>query len=165
MLIPTAVLLCTGVILFLVNYKYGERGQAREGVKNGAVQLRGILPILLVAFILAGMLEVLIPEEFIEQWLAREAGLRGVLLGSVGGGILAMGPYASFPIISSIYNAGAGVGTTVALTTGYVFLNLSLLPYEGATLGFRFSAFRLGLLFPFCLLAGGAAYLVEVLFL
>ncbi len=124
----------------------------------------GLMPILLVAFALAGMLEALIPEEFVRVWLAREAGMRGVFLGTVGGLVLAMGPYASYPIIASVYGAGAGLGTTISLVTGWTLLNLTRLPYEGGILGLRFSMQRMALGLPFGLAVGTVAHLIDILF-
>ena len=70
-----------------------------------------------MCFILAGIIEVLIPVEFVQT---------GCLLkpdqgnfGTLGGILLAMGPYAAFPIIASILVSGAGLGTVVALITGW----------------------------------------------
>ncbi len=161
MLLPVILFGVLGIILFFINLK---KGKHIWGIKAGAQQLMGILPVLAVAFILAGMIEVLIPEEFVKTWLAREAGFRGVFLGTFGGMFLAMGPYASFPIIASIYGAGAGMGTVIALITGWTLLGLSRLPFEIGTLGIKFSLVRLGIGFPFCLLAGLIGHWVEIVF-
>ncbi len=162
MLLPTIIFIALALVLFVVNAR-GKRHV--EGVKSGAKQLYMVLPVILIAFVLAGMIEVIIPEEFVQQWLAREAGLRGVLLGTIGGMLLAMGPYASFPIIASIYGAGAGLGTAVSLVTAWCMLGLSRLPYEVGFLGPRFAIVRMSFSLPFCLAAGAVAHLVEGLLL
>ena len=135
MIIPTLILLSLAVVLLLYNYRHK---QHLDGLFAGINRFLKICPILLSAFVLAGMLEALIPEEFVRQWLAREAGITGVFLGTLGGTLLAMGPYASFPIIASVYGAGAGLGTTIALITGWTLLSLSKLPYEVGVLGIRY---------------------------
>ncbi len=89
-------------------------------------QLAIALPVILPVLVLAGLLEVMIPEEFIKSWLAQEAGFTGIILGVFGGMIMAFGPYASYPIIATIYNSGAGLGTTVSLIAGWTFLGLSI---------------------------------------
>ncbi len=53
-----------------------------EGLKLGLKQMIGLIPVILAAFILAGMLEAVIPKEFIRQWLAKEAGFKGIFLGT-----------------------------------------------------------------------------------
>lgn len=161
MFAPTLVLFALALILLLINIK---NGRHKEGLKAGWKQFAGILPILLAAFILAGMLEALIPEEFVKEWLAKEAGMRGVFLGTLGGMLLAMGPYASFPIIASVYGSGAGLGTTISLVTGWTILNLTRLPFEGGILGMRFFLQRTLLGLPFCLIVGTAAHLIDIFF-
>lgn len=162
MLLPTLIFILLGVLLLAFNAR---RGKHMEGLKSGIRQLLLVLPVILVAFILAGMIEAVIPEEFVRQWLAREAGMRGVALGTLGGMLLAMGPYASFPIIASIYGAGAGLGTTISLITAWTLLGMSRLPYEMGFLGPRFTAIRMSLGLPFCLAAGALAHTLESLLL
>ncbi len=162
MLASTLVLIALALALVIVNMR---KGKQMEGLKEGGRQFVGVLPILLLAFILAGMLEALIPEEFVQGWLSREAGLRGVVLGTIGGMALAMGPYASFPIIASIYGAGAGLGTVISLIAGWTLLGLSRLPFEVGILGLRFTLTRMAMSVPFCLAVGAAAHFLEILLL
>ncbi len=162
MLVSTITLAVLAVILFVANSK---KKKEIEGVKEGLKQLRNVLLLLLLAFIIAGMLEAMIPEEFVRNWLAREAGFSGVFLGTLGGMILAMGPYAAFPIIASILSAGAGLGTVVSLITSWTLLSMSRFPYESGMLGIRFTVVRMGLSVPFCLAAGTVAHLMDITFL
>jgi len=147
-------------VLFLINLRNGKHW---DGIKSGFKQLVSALPIILLAMLLAGILETLIPEEFIKRWLSQEAGLTGIFLGTLGGLLMAFGPYASYPIIAIIYHSGAGLGTTIAMMAGWSFLNLVKLPFEGGFLGYKFSLLRIGLGLPLCVLAGLIAHLIEVL--
>ncbi len=149
------------LILFTANIRNGKHW---NGIRAGLWQLAIALPVILLALVLAGLLEVMIPEEFIKSWLAQEAGFTGIILGVFGGMIMAFGPYASYPIIATIYNSGAGLGTTVSLIAGWTFLGLSKVPFESGFLGLRFSLLRLALAFPLCLFAGAIAHLIELLF-
>lgn len=151
------LIVLAGILVFF-NARNKQHG---EGFQTGFKQFLRVLPLIMVAFLFAGMLEALIPDAFIKNWLSQEAGLRGILVGTLGGMLLAMGPYASFPIIASMYGAGASVATTVSLITGWALLGLSRLPYEGGFLGFPFAIARMAFSFPFCLLAGFIAYLIE----
>ncbi len=160
MLLPTMIFVMLALLLLIINYK---KGLHIVGVMTGLRQLYKVLPVILVAFVLAGMIEVIIPEEFVQQWLAREAGIRGVFLGTAGGMLLAMGPYASFPIIASIYGAGAGLGTTVSLIFAWCLLSFSRLPYELGFFGPRFTIFRMSLGIPFCILVGIFSHIFELM--
>lgn len=83
-------------------------------------------------------------------------------MGTFMGMSLFVGPYASFPIIGSLYNAGASLATTIALTTGWSLLNLTRLPFEGSLLGLRFSLGRIAFSIPFCFAVGVVAYFLEM---
>jgi uncharacterized membrane protein YraQ (UPF0718 family) len=158
----TVILSVVALVLIMVNAKTGKQ---LEGLKLGLMQLCRSLPLILGAFILAGMIEVLIPAEFVQSWLSKEAGLKGILLGSFGGMILAMGPYASFPIMASILASGAGLGTMVSMIAGWAILGLSKAPFETAFFGVKFFAYKLIFSIPFCLAAGLIAHVLELVWL
>ncbi len=159
----TAILSVVALILFFVNAK--TTGKQFEGLKGGLKQLVHTAPLILGAFILAGMIEVLVPAEFVKNWLSAEAGLRGIVLGSFGGMLLAMGPYAAFPIVASIIAAGAGLGTIVAIVTSWSLLALIKAPFETAFFGAKFFIYKTLLSLPFCIGAGLLAHLVETVVL
>ena len=159
MVTTTIIFILLALVLFLVNLR---KGRHREGLKEGFKQLKTALPVIILALIMTGLLELLIPEEFIRRWLAQEAGFIGIILGTFGGMIMGIGPYASYPIIAAIYGSGAGLGTTVALLTGWTFLQIVRVPFEAGLLGFRFTLTRMALHLPFCLLTGLIAHGLEV---
>jgi len=161
MAMPTMVFLILAVILFLINLRSGRHW---EGLRNAVKQFIAVLPVILLAMLLARLLEILIPEEFIKRWLSQEAGFTGIILGTFGGMLMAFGPYASYPIIATIYHAGAGLGTTIALLAGWTYLGLSRIPFESSFLGLRFTFLRMTLGLIFTILAGVIAHLIELLF-
>jgi uncharacterized membrane protein YraQ (UPF0718 family) len=135
-------------------------GSAARGTRAGWQMLVRTTPLLLLAFLLAGMLEVAVPPELIRQWMGDQAGLRGVLVGGVCGALIPGGPYVSFPIIAAVHKAGAGLSTVIAFVTGWAMMGVGKIPFELAVMGTRFTLLRnlLFLVFPF--LAGWVAYLV-----
>lgn len=160
MLPTTIVLSVIAIILIIVNAK--KTGKHYEGLKSGMRLLLQSLPLILCAFILSGMIEVLIPVEFVQNWLSKEAGMKGIFLGSFGGMLLAAGPYAAFPIIATIMVSGAGLGTVVSLITGWCLLGLSKAPFETAFYGVKFFIYKLIASIPFCLAAGILAHIIEI---
>ncbi len=162
MILTTALFITLALILFVLNIKSGKHW---AGLRVGLQRLLVVLPAIVIALALAGLLEVMLPEEFIKRWLAEEAGVTGVLLGTMGGMLMAVGPYASYPIIATIYSSGAGLGTTIALLSGWTFLSLSRVPFESGFLGVRFSLYRIALHIPVCIIAGLIAHAIEVIFL
>ncbi len=120
----------------------------------------GLVPLLILAFLLAGLIQVAVPPELIKTWLGEESGMRGILLGTVVGAVITGGPYISFPIIAAVFHSGAGIGTTVALITGWAMLGLGQLPFEATFLGPRFMLIRLTTVCLVPILAGSLAGLL-----
>jgi uncharacterized membrane protein YraQ (UPF0718 family) len=72
--------------------------------------------------------------------------------------LLPGGPYVIFPLISSLYEAGAGIGPTLAVVTSWATIALLSVSFELPFLGWRFSGLRLLLGFPIPLLVGIAGH-------
>ena len=70
-----------------------------------------------MGIVLAGFIQVLLPKTLIADWIGPSSGLIGILIGSLTGMVLMGGPYVIFPIIASIYTAGAAEGPIIALLT------------------------------------------------
>lgn len=152
------VLILLSVALFIFAMKRKD-GSHKKGVKIGADLFYSYLPVLVLAFLAAGLLEVALPPALVQYWLGAEAGWRGILIGSAAGMLVAAGPYVSFPIFASIAQSGAGIGTTVALLTSWSVMSLSKLPFETALLGPRFTLARFSLVLLIPVIAGFLAQL------
>jgi len=134
MFVPTVVMLAlaTGLVIFV---HYRQPGQLVPLLKNGGVLLLQILPLLIAAFFVVGLIPTVIPKEAISRWVGEGAGWRGILVGSAAGGLMPGPPYAVFPIVSGIYNQGAGIGAMVALLTSWSTWQLTRIPVAVALLG------------------------------
>ncbi len=154
----TAVMFAIAVLLLVVAYLQGEDLHI-QGLKRAMRMFLQIIPLLIAAFIIAGMVQALIPREFIIKWLGKEAGLKGILFGTVAGGLTPGGPFVSFPIIASIYKSGAGIGTVVAYITAWSLVAVGRLPYEVSLISPKFAAIRLACTFFFPPVAGLIAHL------
>ena len=115
------------------------------------------LPILLLGFVIAGLAQVIIPRELITRWLGTKAGLRGVLVGCVLGGLVPGAPYASFPLVASLYRAGAGLGAVVGYVSAWALWSVSRLPVEIALIDTNPALVRYAVTFVVPPLAGLAA--------
>jgi uncharacterized membrane protein YraQ (UPF0718 family) len=124
------------------------------GLKSAGNLLLQITPLLILAFIIAGMVQVLIPQEIISRWVGMESGFRGILIGSAIGGILPGGPFVSMPIVAGLLRTGASIGTMVALLTAWSLLAFTRLPMEVGLLGWKFTFIRLACVFFFPPIAG-----------
>lgn len=149
MLIPTMILGVTALVLFAVGYFRGE-GQHVAGMKSALQMTLEILPLLVFAFIVAGMVQVLLSDQVVAKWVGAESGMRGIFIGSIAGGLCPGGPFVSLPIAAALLRSGASVGTMVAFITGWSLWAISRLPMEVGILGWKFTMIRLvsTLLFP-----------------
>ncbi|OGW74606.1 MAG: permease, partial [Omnitrophica bacterium RBG_13_46_9] len=125
-----------------------------SGIKSAANMVIEILPLLCFAFIVAGMVQVLLPHELLAKWIGKESGLRGILIGTVAGGLAPGGPYVSLPVVAALLRSGAGIGTTVAFLTGWSLWAIGRLPIEVGILGLRFALIRIASTFFFPPIAG-----------
>ncbi|MFW6216770.1 MAG: permease, partial [Desulfohalobiaceae bacterium] len=110
MWISSGFLLVMTLGLFVLARKKRD-GSHMSGLKQAWVMFFSLLPLLLLAFLLAGLLQAAVPPETIQSWLGEEAGWKGVVIGTFAGSLILGGPYAAFPVISSIYELGAGLAT------------------------------------------------------
>jgi uncharacterized protein len=157
MLIPTIVMALLAIVLVIVGYQKGN-GQHVTGLRTALNLTGSTLPLLICAFIVAGMVQVLVPPELITKWVGAESGWRGIFIGTVVGGFAPGGPYVSLPIAAGLLKSGAGVGTMVAFMTGWSLWAVGRLPMEVGILGWQLTLIRLVSTFFFPPIAGLIAH-------
>jgi len=153
MLIPTIIMGIIAFILLLIAYYRGQ-GQHIAGIRRALNIMVEIIPLLILSFIVAGMVEVLIPKEIISKWIGEGSGIRGILIGTVAGSLTPGGPYVSLPVATGLLRSGASVGTIVAFLTGWSLWAVSRLPLEVGILGWRLTLIRIASTFFFPPIAG-----------
>jgi uncharacterized protein len=141
----TALTAIMSVVVFVK-----QKSQLAESFKLGGKMFVDILPLLVVSFILAGLIQSLIPKEALSRWLGKEAGLKGVMYGCLAGALAPGAPYISFPIIASFYKAGASLGATIGFITSWSLWQVYRIPLEISIIGFRVAMIRFlsTLIFP-----------------
>lgn len=153
MLIPTIIMGVIAIVLLVIGFQKGG-GEHIVGLKSAGNLLIQITPLLIFAFIIAGMIQVLIPNELISNWIGAESGIRGILIGSVAGGLAPGGPYVSLPIAAGLLRTGASVGTMVAFITAWSLWAVTRLPMEIGIMGWKFALIRIACTFFFPPIAG-----------
>lgn len=156
----TALLWLLALAMLAYGWRQGGGGH-RQGVAQGWQTLKRTLPLLIVAFAIVGYVNVLAPQRVVQTWIGPGSGWRGLMLGEVAGVMLPGGPYVVFPLISALYQAGAGLAPAVAIITAWAMSALLSISFELPFMGWRFTAVRWGLGLAFPLLAG---VLAQVLF-
>jgi uncharacterized membrane protein YraQ (UPF0718 family) len=147
--IEDIIMAAIAVLLLAVAYLRGGDLWIR-GIEAGGRSFWGLLPILLISFLIAGLMQVLIPRQQLMRWLGAEAGLRGILTGCFVGALLPGPPYAQYPLVISLYQGGASIGAVVGLLTGKSLWSVYYFPTGWAVLGPRviLTQFGANLLFP-----------------
>jgi uncharacterized membrane protein YraQ (UPF0718 family) len=154
MLVPTIIMAVLAIALMVVAYYRGGTPQITGGLKAAGNMLLQMAPLLIFAMIIAGIIPMLVPAQKIAGWVGAESGWRGILIGSAVGGLMPGGPFVSLPIAAGLMRVGAGIGTMVALITGWSLLAFSRLPMEIGIMGWRFTLIRLACTFFFAPVSG-----------
>ncbi len=149
----TLILAVVALALLVTAYLRG-RELPLAGITLAGRTLWRNLPLLLLGFLAAGLIQVIIPREVISRWLGAEAGTKGVLIGCLAGGLIPGSPYTIFPLIGGIYRAGAGLGAVVGFITAWSLWSVTRLPLEIALIDPKAALTRYAVTFVVPPLAG-----------
>jgi uncharacterized membrane protein YraQ (UPF0718 family) len=131
------------------------------GLRNGGQLLLDVLPRLIGALIMTGMLQVLISPDWIQHWFGGSSH-RGILAGFVAGILTPGGPLVSFPIMVVFYKGGASLSALVSYMTSWSLFGFQrVLAWKLPFMGTRFLLARVLPTLVFPILAG---YLVRLIY-
>jgi len=153
MVIATVIMALLAIILVFIGY-YRGGGEHVLGLKSAMEMTIQILPIVILAFIVAGMIQILIPQELLSKWIGKESGMRGILIGTLAGGLAPGNPYVNLPIAAGLLRSGASMGAMVAFLTGWSLWSFARLPLEVGIMGWKFTLIRIASTFFFPPIAG-----------
>ena len=138
----TYVLATLAVVLGIVAY-LKDPGLPALGVKNGLSLLWFVLPRLVPALILAGLMQVLVPQEVVARYFGRAAGFRSLLLATVAGALTPGGPMVSVPLLVAAANSGAAMPPLVSYMTAWSLFGVQrIIAWEAPLMGWRFVSVR-----------------------
>jgi len=149
------------MILAVFTWAKGGGTMAFSGVKSGAKLLLDVIPLLIAAFLTAGMIQAVVDKALVTRWLGSESGWRGIALACLGGALIPGGPYVYYPIAGVLLNTGAGIGVLVAFVLAKNLWSVSRIPMELALLGPELTLIRYGITF---LVPPMVGFLAEALF-
>ncbi len=162
MKVMNVVLVTLVFLLALFAYLQGD-GRHLSGLSKGTKMLLATFPAFVCASLIAGYIQVLLPETVIQGWLGKESGLKGIAVGYLAGLAIFGGPFVSFPVAASLYQAGASVATVTTFITSWGIWGGGIIFYELSILGPRLFAIRIIACLLFPLLAGLiAGYLAKI---
>jgi uncharacterized membrane protein YraQ (UPF0718 family) len=109
------------------------------GARNGFAMLAFILPRLIPALILAGLFQVLVPQDVVSRYFGREAGLRGIVMATGAGMLTPGGPMVSVPFMVALANSGAALPALVAYMTSWSLFGVQrIIAWEAPLMGWHF---------------------------
>jgi uncharacterized membrane protein YraQ (UPF0718 family) len=149
--LSTLILVSLAILFALVAY-WKDPGLPWIGARAGFGMLWFILPRMVPALILAGMLQVVIPQETVARYFGRESGPTAILMASFAGVITPGGPMVSVPLLVVLANSGMALGPLVAYMTAWSLFGMQrIIAWEAPLMGWRFVMIRVvpSLAFPF----------------
>jgi uncharacterized membrane protein YraQ (UPF0718 family) len=138
----TYVLVAVAIVLAVVAY-LKDPGLPMIGVKNGLSLLSFVLPRLVPALILAGLMQVLVPQETVARYFGKQGGMRSLVIASAAGVLTPGGPMVSVPLLVAAANSGAAMPSLVAYMTAWSLFGLQrIIAWEAPLMGWRFVSVR-----------------------
>lgn len=130
--------LATAALLALVHraHKWGPLGASI------ASQARSLVPLVLLAVVIAACVEVLVSPAVIAKFLGDGAGFRGVLVAWVAGILTPGGGPIGLPLAATLAKRGAALPAVLTYLTSMALLSFMRLPLEWGILGGRLTLTR-----------------------
>ena len=105
----TVVMMTAALITLAVVYVKSPEAAGKGLNATGSLILE-ITPRMIAAFLLAGLVQAIVPQEVIVRWMGHGTGFKGILIGMTLGGITPGGPMTHFPVIATFYKWAGGSG-------------------------------------------------------
>ena len=149
------MILSSLAVLFAVVAYLKDPSLPAVGARNGLALLWFIIPRLVPALILAGMLQVVIPQETVARYFGQQSGLTAIVMASVAGVITPGGPMVSVPLLVVLANSGMALGPLVAYMTAWSLFGMQrIISWEAPLMGWHFVGVRVASSVIFPILAG-----------
>lgn len=149
-------MLIIATLLVLAAFIQGGLLQVAQGFMISGQKLLEVMPLVIIAFLVAGLVSVSIPKTIVSRWLGPEAGWKGPFLGSLVGAMVPGGPFFFYPLMATLTLAGANVGTMISFVAAKTLWNFARIPMEIAFVGPELTLIRFIITFPIPILAGAA---------
>jgi len=155
----------TLILIFISYFRKGSWDLPREGLVQAGRMFWDLAPNLLLGFALAGVVQVMVPKEYIGRMIGEGSSFKGILIATVAGALNPGGPYINIPLVASLYHSGASVGPLAAFLTSWGLIPISrTLVYEIPMLGttFALARFIASVIFP-CIIGVLTSFIFKLL--
>lgn len=125
---------------------------------DAGYQILSLLPHLVLGLLIAAAVTVLVPRQRVARWLGADSGMKGLVVASFIGAIMPGGPFASFPLVYALAQAGADIGALIAFLIAWAAIGVNrLVIWEIPFMGLEFSTLRFLSSLPLPIIAGAIA--------
>src|SRR5437899_7933977 len=155
---PSTLVLAGLALVFAVVAYFKDPSLPLIGARNGLSMLGFVLPRLVPALLLAGLFQVVVPQEIVSRYFGREAGVKGLVMAMVAGVITPGGPMVSVPFLVALAHSGAALPALVTYMTAWSLFGLQrIIAWEAPLMGWRFVIVRVVPSLAFPVVAGSLA--------
>ena len=127
----------------------------QAAVREDLKLVTGMLPRVIAALTVAGMIWVLLPRDRLSRLIGKKSGFRGLVIATAAGVITPGGPASAYPLLAVMGSAGADRGALVAYITSWAILGMQrILIWDLPFMGAEFSLTRFLVCLPLPILAG-----------
>ena len=136
---PSTLVLAGVALVFAVIAYVKDPSLPLIGARNGLSMLGFVLPRLIPALLLAGLFQVVVPQEIVSRYFGREAGLKGLVMAMAAGVITPGGPMVSVPFLVALAHSGAALPALVTYMTAWSLFGLQrIIAWEAPLMGWKF---------------------------
>jgi uncharacterized membrane protein YraQ (UPF0718 family) len=152
---PSTLVLAAAALVFAIVAYIKDPSLPAIGARNGLSMLSFVLPRLIPALLLAGLFQVVVPQEVVSRYFGREAGLRGLVMAMMAGIMTPGGPMVSVPFLVALANSGAALPALVTYMTAWSLFGLQrIIAWEAPLMGWKFVWVRVVSSLAFPIVAG-----------
>lgn len=138
-----SILFLTALLIGLIVYAWTKGPETFNlAWSNSGGQLLRFAPLIVVAILIAGFIETVVPREFIHTWLSDSAGWRGIVLAWFAGIVTPIAGVFGMPLVAALYKAGAGLPVLMTYLTSLATLSLIKVPVEVGFYGWKLTMLR-----------------------
>lgn len=143
-------------VLMIIAFSQGGLTLVGRGFLAGGQTFLNVIPLIIIAFLLAGSVSTLISKEMVTKWLGEGAGWKGPFLGTLMGAMVPGGPFFFYPLMATLIVSGANIGTMISFVAAKTLWYIGRIPIEIAFVGVRITTIRVLITFAIPVLAGAA---------
>lgn len=133
----------------------GGAAELRDALGHAGMLLLGIAPVIMVALLVGGYVQALLPGRIVARWLGENSGAAGYLIAMIAGAVTPAGPFGAFPLVIALRKAGAPFHVCVVYLTAWATLGIHrIVIWELPFLGPDFAVLRVLASLPLPIAAG-----------